>query len=230
HHISLTIPNIYWTDKMIKNPYLLGDMLQEYEGLTGEKINASINNKDKNQNIEDILDHLESELDEQSTKWLLAPQSKQAYSIGKELQQMLSTQKQISQNEGMYQIPVALHHGMSNLNVYVMKDKEQANKASKDELKAYMSIKTKNLGVIQVNMRISDRALAFEMIGETPQITLGLQKGSKSLKDAIEEIGYHVMQAKFSPGNPKVTLKDQPKASASLLKYRFEESKFEHIV
>jgi len=230
HHISLTIPNIYWADKMIKNPNLLGDMLKDYENLTGEKIDSSINNNQDKQNIEEILDELENELNEQSTKWLSASQSTQAYSIGKNLQQMLGTQKEISQNEGMYQIPVALHHGMSNLNVYVMKDKEQSNKVTRDELKAYMSIKTKHIGVIQVNMRITDKAVAFEMIGETPEITLGLQKGSQELKDAMKEIGYHVMQAKFSQGKPKVSFEEKPKASASLLKYKFAESKFEHII
>lgn len=230
HNMPLTIPNIYWTDKMIKNPYLLGDMLKDYESLTDEKIDTSINHKGNEQTIEDILDHLEKELEEQSPNWLSASQSMQAYNTGKELKQMLSTQKQISQNEGMYQIPVALHHGMSNLNVYVMKDKGQSNKVERDELRAYMSIKTQNLGVIQVNMRISDKAVAFEMIGETPEVTQGLQKGSKELKVAIEEIGYHVMQAKFSQGKPEVTLGAKPQASETLLKYRFEESKFEHII
>ena len=230
HNISLTIPNIYWTDKMIKNPYLLGDMLKDYENLTGEKIETSISNDTDKQNIEEILEGLEKELEEQSPKWLSASQSTQAYSIGKELEQMLNTQKQIAQNEGVYQIPVELHHGMANLNVYVMKDKDSSNKIERDELRAHMSIKTKNLGVIQVNMRISDKAVAFEMTGETPEITLGLQKGSKELKDAIEEIGYNVMQAKFSQGKTQTSLVDKPKASESLLKYRFEESKFEHII
>ena len=230
HNISLTIPNIYWTDKMMKNPYLLGDMLKDYENLTGEKIDTCISKSADKQNIEEILEGLEKELNDQSPKWLSASQNSQAYSMGKELGQMLHTQKQIAQNEGMYQIPVELHHGMSNLNVYVMKDKEQSNKVERDELRAYMSIKTKNLGVIQVNMRISDKAVAFEMIGETPAVTLGLQKGSKELKAAIEEIGYNVMQAKFSQGKTETTLREKPKASQSLLKYRFEESKFEHII
>ncbi|HHX62714.1 MAG TPA: hypothetical protein GX707_18665 [Epulopiscium sp.] len=230
HKIPLTIPNIYWTDKIVKNPYLLGDMLKDYEYLTGEKINTSINNSGHEENLEGVLDQLERELEEQSPNWLSASQSTQAYSIGKELEQMLSTQKQISHNEGMYQIPVQLHHGMSNLNVYVMKDKEQSNQVERDELKAYMSIKTKNLGVIQVNMRISDKAVAFEMIGETPEVTLGLQKGSQELKKAIEEIGYNVRQAKFSQGKPQTSLAEKPQASESLLKYRFEESQFEHII
>lgn len=230
HHIPATIANIYWTDKMIKNPYLLGDMLKDYEKLTGEEIESSINKTSHKQNIEEILEQLEKELDGQSPKWLSAPQSAQAYSIGKDLEQMLSTQRQISKSEGIYQIPIELHHGMSNLNLYVMKDKEQSNRVEKDELKAYMSIKTQNIGVIQVNMRISDKALAFEMIGETPEVTLGLQKGSKELKVAIEEIGYNVMQAKFSSGKVEASIMDRPKPSASLLKYRFEESKFEHII
>ena len=230
HNISLTIPHIYWTDKMIKNPYLLGDMLKGYEKLTGEKVGTSINNKDNKQNIEEILDKLEKELDAQSPKWLSATQSTQAYSMGKDMQQMLSTQKQISTNEGMYQIPVQLHHGMSNLNVYVMKDKDSSNKVERDELRAHMSIKTQNIGIIQVNMRVSDKAVAFEMIGETPEITFGLQRGSKELQGAIEEIGFNVMQAKFSPGKTKTSLLERPEASQSLLKYRFEESKFEHII
>lgn len=234
HQISLTVPNLYWADKMIKNPYLLGEMLEDYENVTGEKISTSIGKDtgtdgDK-QNIEGILNELEAELEEQSPKWLLATQNTQAYSMGKELEQMLNTQKQISDNEGMYQIPVQLHHGMSNLNVYVMEDKNQSNKVEKDELKAYMSIKTQNLGVIQVNMRISDKAVAFEMIGETSEVTLGLQKGSHELKAAIEEIGYKVMHSKFTQGKTKTSLIDKPKASAELLKYKFEESKFEHII
>lgn len=229
HKMPLTIPNIYWTDKMIKNPYLLGDTLKDYENLTGEEIQSVINNSSK-QNIEEILNTLEKELDEQSSKWLTVSQNAQAYNIGKELEQLLSTQKQIAKHEGMYQIPVELHHGMSNLNVYVKKDKEGSNKAQNNELRAYMSIKTQNIGVIQVNMRLSDKAVAFEMIGETPEVTFGLQKSSRDLKAAIEAIGYNVMQAKFSQGKAGISMTDAPKASASLLKYRFEESKFEHII
>lgn len=237
HNISPTISNLYWTDKMIKNPSLLGDMLREYEDITGEEIKTSLNknskdqiSKNQKQDIEKILEGLETELQDQSQTWLSDPRSMQAYSVGKDLEQMLGAQKQIAQNEGIYQIPIELHHGMSNLNLYVMKDKEQSNRVESNELKAYMSIKTKNMGIIQVNMRITDNALAFEMIGETPEITLGLQKDSRELKAAIEDIGYNVMHAKFIPGKTKTSIIDKPRASDSLLKYRFEDSKFEHII
>lgn len=229
HNISLSIPNIYWTDKMIKNPYLLGEMLEDYQQLTGEEI-KSLNKNSGKESLEAILDALAEEVDEQSSQWLSATESSKAYNMGKQLEQMLGTQKQISKQEGVYQIPVQLHHGMSNLNVYIMNDKEGSSKRDKDELRAYMSIKTKNLGVIQVNMRISDKALAFEMIGESPKVTMGLQKGSKELKKAIEEMGYKVMQAKFSQGKTDTSMTQKPEASAGLLQYRFEESKFEHII
>lgn len=229
HNISLSIANIYWTDKMIKNPYLLGQMLEDYQELTGQEIKSLSKNSGK-ESLEDLLDSLIEEVDEQSSQWLWATESAKAYNMGKELEQMLATQKQLSKEEGIYQIPVQLHYGLSNLNVYVANEKEGSSKRDKDELRAYMSIKTKNLGVIQVNMRISDKALAFEMIGESPQVTMGLQKGSKALRKSIEEMGYKVMEAKFSQGKTDTSMIQKPEASAGLLKYRFEESKFEHII
>lgn len=228
--IALTIPNIYWTDQMIKDPYLLGSMLKEYETLTDNKIDTSINGKGSKENIEEILEQLEKELEGQSHTWLSAPESSQAYNTGRELVQMLNTQRQVFKNEGIYQVPVELHHGMSNLNVYVINDKQESSTAEKDELKAYLSIKTQNIGVIQVHMRICDQSLAFEMIGETPEVTLGLQKDSKSLQAAIEKIGYNVRQAKFSQGKTEKSLIEKPKLSEGLLKYRFDDSKFEHII
>lgn len=228
--VPLTIANIYWADKVIKDPYLLGSMLEEYENLSQEKLSSSMNKNNDKENLEEILEAVEEEIKDNSHKCLSVTDNIKAYNTGKELLQLLDSQKKIFEDEGIYQIPVELHSGMTNLNLYVLRDKEEVRKEEADELKAHMSIKTKNLGVVQVDMRISDKAVAFEMKGETPEITLGLQKDSNKLKVAIEEIGYNVMQAKFTQYKEEKSLIEKPELSKSLLEYRFDESKFEHII
>lgn len=228
-NIPLTISNIYMADKIIKNPFLLGDMLREYETVTGEKLQSPVNNHNQ-QNGENILEQLQEELKEQVPIQLSATQSTKAYVIGKELDQMCQMQKHIINNDGIYQIPVVLHYGLSNLNIYVMNEKEQSSSLQKEELRAYMSMKTKNLGIIQVHIHIQDHALSFEMIGETAYITTQLQKDSNGLKKAIETIGYNVLGTKFSQEEFINPSSDLSKSIAPLLKDKFSDSKFEYIV
>lgn len=186
--IPLTVSNIYWTDRLIKEPDLYSQLLSQNDELE----------EDLPENLEDIeekLNELEKKT-EQEKETAIDSGDILKYRNAKQMQEMVSMQKQLIEKEGLYQIPFVINGETRMVNLYVDKDTTSSLDES-GELKAMISYETKNIGTVKAFIQMKDDRIGYKVQGETAEITNALQQNDEFLQSLLEGIGYNVGYKQF---------------------------------
>ncbi len=191
NNIPLTVSNIYWMDKMNENPNLYGQLLEEHNLLKEE--------------LPEHLEELEEELEALEAK---AKAEKElavttgdinAYKNYKRMEEVVHTQKQLIEKDGVYQIPFMVNGEQKLINLYVQKDNQ--TKAKEDNsLKAVISYETKHLGKVMAYVDMTDDRISYRIQGENQEKAEKLKQHESYLKGLIEAIGYGVYRSEYQVG------------------------------
>ncbi len=187
-NIPLTVSNIYWMDKINENPNLYAELLDKHQLLKEE--------------LPEHLEELEAQLEALEAK---AKAEKElavttgdfiGYKNYKQMQEVAHTQKQLIQQEGLYQIPFVINGEQKLVNLYIQKD--GISKTEKENsLKAVISYETKNLGTITAYVEMKDSGISYRIQGESEAATHKLQQSGDYLKSLIESLGYGVYKSDY---------------------------------
>ncbi|PHV70030.1 hypothetical protein CS063_12865 [Sporanaerobium hydrogeniformans] len=181
--IPLTVSNIYWTEKLMKEPGLYEELLKEGK-ITKEEFPES-------------FDELEGNLQQQKEEAI--HQKEGAFQNGdmtgyknyKQIEEMTELSRLFSDKEGLYHIPFYINGEQKMVTMYFNK-KEQTNRESDTTTKAVMTYETKNLGVITTYIEFKEDTVSYRMKGENEQITSRLQNHAYFLEKLLGEVGYKV--------------------------------------
>lgn len=188
NNIPLTVSNIYWMDKINENPNLYGQLLEEHQLLKEE--------------LPEHLEELEAELETLEAK--AKAEKELAVTIGdinayknyKQMEEVVHTQKQLIEQDGVYQIPFMVNGEQKLINLYIQKDSKMASR-SENGLKAVISYETKNLGTVTAYVEMKDSSISYRVQGESQEATYKLQQNRDYLKGLIEAIGYGVYKDEY---------------------------------
>ena len=181
--ITPTVSNIYWTDQILKYPETYKEMLKDGELLKEEMPKTF-------EEIESELNRQEEEASKQKES-ALEKGNIVEYKTYKHIEEVVHLQKELSQKDGVYQIPFMIQGEEKMVHLYF--NKKQSQSADKDDsTTAVMSYETKNLGVITAYIHFKGEDLSYKVQGETKEITAKLQKNSAWLNDLLNSIGYAV--------------------------------------
>lgn len=191
NNIPLTVSNIYWMNKMNENPNLYGQLLKEHNLLKEE--------------LPEHLEELQEELEALEAKAKVEKESAavagdiNAYKNYKQMEEVVHTQKQLMEKDGIYQMPFMVNGEQKLINLYVQKD-SQTKAKEHNSLKAVISYETKHLGKVMAYVDITDERISYRVQGETEAATHKLQQNESYLKDLIESIGYGVYRSEYQVG------------------------------
>lgn len=196
NNIPLTVSNIYWMDKINENPNLYADLLKEHQLLKEE--------------LPEHLEELEAELEALEAK---AKAEKElavttgdiaSYKSYKQIEEMAHTQKQLIEQDSVYQIPFMINGEQKLINLYVQKDAKKASQ-NDNSLKAVISYETKNLGTVTAHVEMKDSSISYSVQGENDAATRKLQQNGDYLKGLIEAIGYGVYKTEYRSAKEEQT-------------------------
>ncbi|WP_070000656.1 DUF6240 domain-containing protein [Cellulosilyticum sp. I15G10I2] len=213
--ISPTVSNIYWADRLFKSPDTYKELLKEGE-LIQENLPKSL------EAFEEELEHQE----EQATKSKEAALEKGnilAYRTYKQIEEVIHLQKELSQKDGVYQMPFMIQGEEKMVHLYFNKkpNKQLGTDASTT---AVMTYDTKNLGTITAYINFKEEDISYKVQGETEEITKKLQANNSFLDQLLGQIGYLVKYSEYA----SYTNDEQVNNKPSLIKRG--SSDFEEIV
>jgi len=174
--ITPTLSNIYWTDKIIKNPETYKEVLKEGE-LLKEGLPKSF----------DDLDNELSRQEEEATKnkeEALQKGNIIEYRTYKHIEEVVHLQKELSQKDDVYQIPFMIQGEEKMVHLYFNK-KQNQSVSKNDTTTAVMSYETKNMGTVTAYINFREENISYKVQGETNEITGKLQGNSKWLDDLL---------------------------------------------
>ncbi len=187
--ISPTVSNIFWVDKMVKNPDIYKELLKE-----GRLIKENLPQSFKE--FEDELDYQEEQAIK-NKETALDKGNILEYRTYKQIEEVIHLQKELSQKDSVYQIPFMV--GGEEKMVHLYFNKKQNKQADKDgSTTAVMTYETKHLGTITAYINFKEEAISYKVQGETSQITHRLQGGSEFLDDLLSGIGYLVKSSEYA--------------------------------
>lgn len=220
HDIPLTTSNIQIIQNFMKDPFWFGKEInnfsKEIKEKLGEKnpLDKSISKKDlfalkSGKSVSDILDDLSEEIENIKKEAVKLPQQERQnlWKQSNSLEKAVEMQKQLQKDEYLYQIPIQLHNGMTNMNLYVMNDKQGNGKLSEDDMKVFISLDTETMGAVQVYMKMSEKTVSFQINTENPEATKFLRSQQSILQISIENLGYMVHNMKYGQEEKKNPIK-----------------------
>lgn len=222
HDIPLTVSNIETMQNFIKDAFFLGkqinglskslkDKLGKEKGLDNTITKSDLLALKEGKSESELLEDLQEEISKAKKEAINLPEQ-QRQSLWKQadnLEKVLQLQKQVQKDEAFYQIPIQLSSGLTNMNLYVMNDKEGNGKLSEKDLKVFMSMETQTLGTVQIYMKLSDKNVSFQINTDQPDATKFLQANQTQLQASIEEIGYRVGKMGYGQEQPRNPLQTQ---------------------
>ncbi|OON96716.1 MAG: hypothetical protein ATN36_05145 [Epulopiscium sp. Nele67-Bin005] len=229
--IPMTLTNIYWVDKMVKDPDAFGEMLQNFQQDTENSDAKALDNFPKSfDEIRETLDELKEKAIQEKEVAILQGDIPQ-YREFKQFEEIIGVQKELQKSEDLYQIPFMINGEQKTVHLFVNKDGQRSvDQAQNNTLKAVISYSTKNMGTVVAQLNLSNDVITYEVKAENAQATNKLENGSDSLNKMIEAIGYSISQAIYSQGdifNPITTPEQEDKSSKIV---RHSDSTFEQIV
>ena len=186
--IPLTVSNIYWTDKLIKEPALYEELIKE----------GKIAKEDFPESFSEINNHLEKQEEETSYQKEMAFQNGDmaSYKNYKQIEELTELNKVLSDKEGLYQIPFYINGEQKMVTMY-FKDKGKSSAQADEATKAIMTYETKSLGTITTYIEFKGDTVNYRMKGENEQITSKLKAHEKVLQELMEQVGYKVGRADY---------------------------------
>lgn len=213
--IPLTLSNLYWMDRLTKEPDMYSKLL-EHKNLLQEDIPVDL------RELERGLDRLEKEMKEQKEEATLTGELKE-YRVYKEIEEVVRFQKERIEKEGLYQIPFMIEGERKLINLYFYKEENNTSNDSETHLKAVLTYETKHLGKIKAYIELKGDVIGYKVEAETVDGTKMLGGEEKALCEKLKAIGYDVQYSKFVDGVINDKLQD-----VNRLKY--EESIFETMI
>lgn len=213
--ITLSVSNIYWTDKILKNPETYKEILKE-GGMLRE-------------NLPQSFDGFEEDLDRQEEEAFLNKEAALEkgnlleYRVYKQIEEMAHLQKELSVKDGVYQIPFLIQGEEKMVHLYFNK-KKNSIESEESAMTAVMTYNTKNLGTITAYIQFKEDSINYKIQGETGNMTQKLQEDSGFLNDLLGQLGYLVKSSTYSSFEDHQEISHQP----SLIKRG--ESAFEEII
>ena len=182
-NISLTVSNMYWFDKMNKDPEL-------YSKLLDNKLIESKKLPDSIEEIEETLDILEQKA-MKDKEISVNTGDISSYKQNKFLQEMTQVHKQLIKEECIYQIPFIVNGEQRLINLSLdKKGRLGANK--KDELKAIIGYETESLGKIKAYLTISETEISYKIEAGNEKARAALDINKDTLDRLVKEIGYSI--------------------------------------
>lgn len=220
--IPLTINNIETVQNFIKNPFWLGEQLNQFskdlKNKLGESkdISKAVSKKNlsdlkKGKTATELLEDLEEEIIKAKKDIIKLPEQERQnlWKQSSSLEKAIEIQKQIQKDEMIYQIPMELHNGLTNMNLYVLNDKQGNGKLEKDEMKVFLSMNTETLGTVQIYMKMTDKLVSFQINSDNTEATKFLQGQQSALQSSIENLGYMVGKMYYGQEQQKSPLQTQ---------------------
>ena len=184
-NIPLTISNIYWFDRINKEPNLYMKLLE--------------NQLVKENELPDNIEEIEEELDILEQKAIKEKEIAvnngdiNSYKHNKFLQEMTQVQKQLIKEECIYQIPFVVNGEQRIINLSLDK-RNKTRSGKKDELKAIIGYETERLGKIKAYISIKKDEISYKIEGANEQATKALELNKASLDKLIRAIGYSLSE------------------------------------
>ncbi|GKX28731.1 hypothetical protein SH1V18_12110 [Vallitalea longa] len=111
-----------------------------------------------------------------------------------DITRILDMNKELEDKEGYMQIPVILNGEITQLNMYYI-DKDKINDT--DSTQVLLSLKTKNLGIVNSVIKISDKDVELNISSNKNSETEYLMNYHNELKDTLEDMGYNVTAIRY---------------------------------
>jgi hypothetical protein len=181
--ITPTVSNLYWTDKMLQNPEVYKELLQE----------GGLIQKELPQTFDEMEETLVQQEQEAKTNKEAALENGDmpGYKTYKQIQEVVHLQKELSQKDGIYQIPFMIQGEEKMVHLYFNKKQNQAVSGDQSTT-AVMTYETKHLGTITAYIHFKEENISYKIQGETSEITSALQNNSQFLDHLLNNIGYLV--------------------------------------
>lgn len=189
--IPLTIANLHWMQKLVENPNLYAELIQQ-EGFLKESLP---------ENIETLVEELEALRKEIKDKKEYSAEKGDIlkYREYKKLEEVIGVQRQLIDKEGLYQIPFVIDGQTKLINLYINKESKKIN-GEMSLLKAVITYQTKEIGTVVAKLSIEEGQLSYNVQGETLEATRKLSSYSKQLEVMLQGIGYLVTEGEYGVG------------------------------
>ncbi|WP_341875922.1 DUF6240 domain-containing protein [Defluviitalea saccharophila] len=208
NQIPVNIKNLQIVSSMIENPFEFGDNLEKLNEIIKESsakedihkiIREAVNDLKNDKEVEEVLDEVKEKVKEIKEDLLNSSsgQKQNAWKTGNDIEKIMDIQKQIQKQEGFYQIPILINDKITNMNIYVMKDRKNEKQLQKEGLSAFISMDTEHLGTIRMYIHMDEKNVDFKISGESKEITDYLKSQEGSLRNSIEQIGYKVVKGQI---------------------------------
>lgn len=198
--ISPTVSNLYWIDKIIKNSDTYKQVLSQ-GGLIKDELPKS---------LEDFEEELASQEEQaiQNKEVAVAKGDLLAYRTYKQIEEVVHLEKELSQKDGVYQIPFMIDGQEKMVHLYYNKKQNQQT-TDDDFTTAVMTYDTEHLGTIAVYIRFQEDVISYKVQGETREVTNKLQKNNEALEQLLGQIGYGVKLSEYDTYQERESLAHQ---------------------
>jgi hypothetical protein len=213
--ITPTVSNLYWTDKILQNPEVYKELLQD-GGLIRQELPKTFDE------MEEELDHQEQEA-KINKEAALEKGDMLEYKTYKQIQEVIHLQKELSEKDGVYQIPFMIQGEEKMVHLYFNKKQNKAVSGDHSTT-AVMSYETKHMGTITAYIHFKEENISYKIQGETGEITSELQNNSQFLDELLNNIGYLVSFSEYE------ARAEQGEAINKSLHLKRGESDFEEVI
>lgn len=213
--VPLTLSNIYWMDKITRDPSLYGTLLDD-KGLLKEGMPSDLDE------LGEMLNQIEDSVKKQKEEAALVGDLRE-YRDYKQIEEVVHFQRERIENEGLYQIPFIIDGERKLINLYLHKEDAGTVEVEDTHLKAVITYETKYLGEVKAYFELKGDVIGYKVEAETTSGTEALRSHSEVLLEKLKNIGYNVQYSEFED----ILVEDELETQ---VKYKYEESSFEEII
>jgi hypothetical protein len=243
NEIPLTVSNIETMQNFMKDAFYFGEQINRFSKQVKEKLGkeedfnkvigkVDLSDLKQGKSATEVLEDLEKEVSKVKKEAIDLPEQQRQglWKQAENLEKAIALQKQVQKDETIYQIPIQLSSGLTNMNLYVMNDRQGDGKLSEKDMKVFLSMKTETLGTVQIYMKLTDKNVNFQINTDHPEATKFLQANQTLLQANIEELGYFVGKMNYGQEQPKSPLQTQMQPQIKTSRNNVSNDGFEVIV
>ncbi len=201
NNIPLTILNIGLMKQLSKNPFFVGEAINELKHIGNIKdsvLNTSLSKLiDEEKTPDEIIDNVSETLSEALEQTESASLLKQIRLAQNAIKVQKYTQKQ---NSLSFKLPIALNDKISNLNMYVL----NKDALTSDNAELLISLDMSKLGNVQIytnTLKTGDENTAkLRVVANTKEALEQLKNNVETLKQYANEAGFNVLDVEFELG------------------------------
>ena len=213
--IPLTLSNLYWMDRLTKEPSVYGELLAGKDWLE-EEIPADL------EELERRLNELQDKASEKKEEATVVGNLKE-YKEYKQIEEVIHFQKERMEKEGLYQIPMIIEGERRLINLYFHKEEEKGEIENETHLKAVLTYDTKYLGEIKAYIELKGDVIGYKVETESANGTKALERYGEVLLEKLKHIGYNVQYNEFVDKTMRTKQQD-------IKSTKYQESLFEKMI